>query len=70
MAGALTGERADMAALPAGPMILASRYCDLCGGMPWWAEPLLVVIGLALAIAVLAGFVRLLAWLSQRRPPK
>jgi hypothetical protein len=50
--------------------ILASRYCDVCSGMPWWAEPLLVVTGLAIAIAILTGFVRLSAWLSRRRPPK
>jgi hypothetical protein len=53
------------------PAVLASRYCDVCGGMPWWAQPLLIVIGFAIAIAILAGFVRLSAWLSQRRlPPK
>jgi hypothetical protein len=60
-------KRDDMRA----PAVLASRYCDVCGGMPWWAQPLLIVIGFAIAIAILAGFVRLSAWLSQRRlPPK
>ena len=47
--------------------IAFSRYCDLCGGMPWWAEPLLVVTGFAIAIAILAGLVRLDARLSRRR---
>jgi hypothetical protein len=50
-------------AAPAG----ASRYCDLCDGMPWWAEPLLVVSGLLIAIAILVGLVRLDAWLARRR---
>ena len=48
-------------------MILASRYCDICGGMPWWEEPLLVVTGFVLAFAILAGLARLDAWLSARR---
>jgi hypothetical protein len=47
--------------------MIASRYCDLCAGMPWWAEPLLVITGFAGAIAILAGFVRLDAWLAKRR---
>ena len=47
--------------------MIASRYCDLCTGMPWWAEPLLVVTGLLIAIAILAGLVRLAAWLSKPR---
>ena len=47
--------------------MIASRYCDICGGMPWWEQPLLVVIGLAIALAILAGFVRLSARLSRRR---
>jgi hypothetical protein len=47
--------------------IAFSRYCDICGGMPWWAEPLLVVTGFAVAIAILAGLVRLDAWFSKRR---
>jgi hypothetical protein len=45
----------------------ASRYCDLCKGMPWWAEPLLVVTGFLIAYAILVGLVRLDAWLSKRR---
>ena len=48
-------------------MILASRYCEICGGMPVWEQPLLIVIGLAISIAILAGFVRLSAWLSRGR---
>ena len=48
---------------------LASRYCDICDGMPWWEEPLLVVSGLLIAIAILSGFVRLSDWLSRRRTP-
>jgi len=47
--------------------MIGSRYCDMCAGMPWWEEPLLVVIGLAVAIAILAGFVRLSAWFARRR---
>jgi hypothetical protein len=47
--------------------LLASRYCDICAGMPWWEQPLLVVIGLAIAIAVLAGILRFTAWLARRR---
>jgi hypothetical protein len=48
-------------------MIVASRYCDICDGMPWWEQPLLIVIGLGIAIAILAGLVRLDAWLLRRR---
>jgi hypothetical protein len=47
--------------------LLASRYCDLCGGMPWWAEPVLVVTGVLIAFAILTGLVRLDAWFSRRR---
>jgi hypothetical protein len=54
-------------ALPAGSAILASRYCDICGGMPWWEEPLLVVTGLLLAVAILLGLVRLSEWYDRRR---
>ena len=53
-------------ALPAS----ASRYCDMCGGMPWWEEPLLVLTGLGTAVAILAGFVRLDAWYVRRRASK
>jgi hypothetical protein len=35
--------------------------------MPWWAEPLLVVTGLFIAIAILTGLVRLSAWYDRRR---
>jgi hypothetical protein len=49
--------------------LLASRYCDICDGMPWWEEPLLVVSGLLIAIAILSGLVRLSGWLSRRRSP-
>jgi hypothetical protein len=35
--------------------------------MPWWEQPLLVVIGLAIAVAILSGLVRLSAWLSRHR---
>jgi hypothetical protein len=47
--------------------MIASRYCDLCNGMPWWAEPVLVVTGFLIAFAILTGLVRLDAWLSKRR---
>ena len=47
--------------------MIASRYCDLCGGMPGWAQPLLVVSGLLFAVAILAGLVRLGAWLAKGR---
>jgi hypothetical protein len=56
--------------LNAVDVTLASRYCDLCDGMPWWAEPLLVVIGLMIAIGILSGLVRLSAWCSRRRGPR
>jgi hypothetical protein len=56
---ALIGSFLSASALPAA----ASRYCDVCKGMPWWAEPVLVVTGFLIAIAILAGFVRL----SERR---
>jgi uncharacterized integral membrane protein len=49
--------------------MIASRYCDLCGGMPWWAEPLLVVLGFVIAGAILAGLVRVSAWFDRRRRP-
>lgn len=44
--------------------LLGSRYCDICAGMPWWEQPLVIVIGLAIAVAILTGLVRLSAWLS------
>jgi len=47
--------------------LLASRYCDLCTGMPWWAEPILVAAGLLIAFGILAAFVRLDALFSRRR---
>lgn len=47
--------------------LLGSRYCDICGGMPWWEEPLLVVTGFAIAIAILTGLLRLSERLSRRR---
>jgi hypothetical protein len=54
-----------------GALAWGSRYCDICDGMPWWAQPLLVVTGFAIAIAILAGFVRLDTWLSRRgRTPR
>jgi hypothetical protein len=49
-------------------MMLASRYCDVCGGMPWWEEPVLVVLGFLIAWAILVGLVRLSAWFDRRRP--
>jgi hypothetical protein len=59
--------RLAASAVPAPPVILASRYCDVCGGMPWWGEPLLVVTGFAIAIGILSGLLRLSAWLSARK---
>jgi hypothetical protein len=50
--------------------MIASRYCDICGGMPWWEEPLLVVSGLLIAFAILTGLARLDAWLAKRRRSK
>lgn len=47
--------------------LLGSRYCDICTGMPWWEEPLLVVSAFAIAIAILTGLVRLSEWLERRR---
>jgi hypothetical protein len=47
--------------------LLASRYCDLCAGMPWWAGLILVGGGFLIAIAILAGLVRLDALFSSRR---
>ncbi|HWT04244.1 MAG TPA: hypothetical protein VN224_00675 [Xanthomonadales bacterium] len=52
-------------------MLIASRYCDLCDGMPWWEEPLLVVTGLLIAITIVSGLARLSDRLSaRRRAPK
>ncbi len=56
-------------ALPAASAVLGSRYCDICGWMPWWEQLLLVIIGLFIAIAILAGFLRLSTSLSRRRRP-
>jgi hypothetical protein len=61
-----TRSAANLEGMTVAPL-LASRYCDICDGMPWWAQPLLVVIGLATAIAILSGLVRLSGWLSRRR---
>jgi hypothetical protein len=47
--------------------LLASRYCDLCAGMPWWGGPILVGGGFLIAMAILTGFVRLDALFSARR---
>jgi hypothetical protein len=47
-------------------LVLASRYCDICAGMPWWEEPLLVVAGLGIAFAIVSGLVRLSAWFDRR----
>ena len=50
--------------------MIAGRYCDLCGGLPAWAEPLVVVSGLLVAVAVLTALARLDSWLAKRRRPK
>jgi hypothetical protein len=47
--------------------LLASRYCDLCAGMPWWAGPIVVAAGFLIAFGILGAFVRLDARFSRRR---
>jgi hypothetical protein len=62
-------KHADVTAALTIRALLGSRYCDICGGMPWWEQPLLVVTGLLIAMAILTGLVRLSDWLSRSRRP-